>query len=338
MKRVGIVGAGLIGSWHAERWVKLPVTLAGYYDSDLKKAQKAGDAFGGKAYESLEALIEDVDIVDICTPTYTHKEGVLAAARAGKPIVCEKPLARHLSDCKEMIAACERANVPLFIAQVVRFFPQFVRAKEVLESGVLGQPGVIRAVRGGSFPRATPDTWYSDFERCGGVIMDLSIHDIDFARWCFGEVKRVFTRGLTFAGNVMRDHTLITLRFENGAIGHLEGSWAYPPGPFRTRLELAGSEGLVEWDAFDPLPVELALRRREEADLSVTHSSSSPLATEDDPYYRQLQHFLNHLDTGAPLRVLPQDGLMAVKIALAAIESLRTGQPVEVASFTEVRV
>lgn len=338
MKRVGIVGAGLIGSWHAERWVKLPVTLAGHYDCNPEKAQSAGAAFGGKVYESLEALIQDVDIVDICTPTYAHKEGVLSAARAGKPIVCEKPLARHLSDCEAMIAACERANVPLFVAHVVRFFPQFVRAKEVWESGVLGKPGVIRTVRGGSFPRATPDSWYSDFERCGGVIMDLGIHDIDFARWCFGEVKRVFARGLTFAGESMRDHALITLRFENGAIGHLESSWAYPPGPFRTRLELAGSTGLLEWDAFDPMPLEVSWRRREESDLSVTHSSGSPLVAEDDPYYRELEHFLNHLETGAPLKVSPRDGLMAVKIALAANLSLRTGQPVEVASFTEVRV
>jgi myo-inositol 2-dehydrogenase/D-chiro-inositol 1-dehydrogenase len=85
------------------------------------------------------------------------------------------------------------------------------------------------------------------------------------------------------------------------------------------------------------MPLDLSLRRREEADSSVTHSSGSPLAAEDDPYYRELQHFLDHLDTNTPLKVSPQDGLMAVKIALAAIESMRTGQPVDVASFAEVQ-
>jgi predicted dehydrogenase len=339
MKRVGIIGSGLIASWHAERWQRLPVEIAGHYDRTPEKAQKAAGTYGGRAFDTLEALLAEVDIVDVCTPTPAHKEGVLAAAAAGKPVICEKPLARHLGDCEEMIAACERAGVPLFVAHVVRFFPQFARAKEVLESGALGRPGVIRTVRGGSFPRPTPDTWYSDFEQGGGVVMDLCIHDLDFARWCFGEIERVFARGLTFdVGNdkkSMRDHALITLRFKNGAIGHVEGSWAFPPGPFRTRLEIAGSEGILEWDAQEAMPVEVLSSGREAADASVTHGSGSPLAPHDDPYYRELEHVLACLENEQPFAVSPGDGLMAVKLALAAIASMRLGKPVDIATFDE---
>lgn len=322
-----------MGNWHAERWQRLPVEIAGFYNRSPAAAEKAVARFGGKVYESVGALAEDVDIVDVCTPTFAHKEGVLAAAKAGKPVVCEKPLARHLEDAAEMIAACEAAGVPLFVAQVVRFFPQYARAKEALESGALGEPGVLRLLRAGVFPRPNPDSWYNSFEKGGGVIMDLSIHDLDFARWCCGEVERVFARGLSFAGKSMTDHALITLKFASGALAHLEGSWASPPGSFRTALELAGTGGLLEWDALDPMPVQTTLRVSDERASKVPQSADSPLYPEDDPYYLELEHVLETLEAGGSFRVTPQDGLEALRLALAAIQSLRSGRAVELAGL-----
>jgi predicted dehydrogenase len=328
VKRVGIVGAGLMGNWHAERWQRLPVEIAGFYNHSPQAARAAADRWGGQAYDSLDALAGDVDIVDVCTPTFAHKEGVLAAARHGKPVACEKPLARTLADAYEMIAACERAGVPLFVAHVVRFFPQYALAKQALEAGEVGRPGVLRLLRAGVFPRADPATWYNSFEKGGGVIMDLSIHDLDFARWCFGEVNRVFARGLTFSGKSMCDHAQITLRFGSGALAHVEGSWASPPGPFRTALELAGDKGLLEWDAADPAPLHASVRAAADAAEKVPQSADSPLHPEDDPYYLELRHFLDTLEHGGSFRVTPQDGLEALRLALAATESVRTGRPV----------
>jgi UDP-N-acetylglucosamine 3-dehydrogenase len=260
VKRVGIVGAGLTGGMHAERWARLPVELAGFYTRTVAHARAAAVRYGGRAFSSLEALLSEVDVVDVCTPTPAHKDTVLAAAAAGRDVVCEKPLARHLRDAEEMVAACESAGVRLFVAHVVRFFPEYARAKEILDSGQLGRPGVIRTVRGGNYPAPDTQNWYVDFEQGGGVIMDMLIHDVDFARWCFGEVTRVFARGLTFADVDEADHVLLTARFGNGAIGHLEGSWAFPPGGFRTRLEIAGDGGLLEVDSLDRLPIEVTLK------------------------------------------------------------------------------
>ncbi|MGB0386303.1 MAG: Gfo/Idh/MocA family protein [Ardenticatenaceae bacterium] len=329
MRRVGIVGAGLIGRWHAERWQQLPVELAGFYDIVPEAAQAASEEVGGRAYESMDALLADVDVVDVCTITTAHKDAVLAAAAAGKAIVCEKPLARHLAECEEMVAACEAAGVRLFVAQVVRFFPQFARAKAVIDEGLLGEVGVIRTIRAG---RAPSRPWFLDVELSGGVIMDVSIHDIDFARWCCGEVERVFARGLTFTDEASGDHALITLRFTSGAIGHIEGSWSHPAGAFRTRLEIAGTEGLIEWDSQEDTSVRLAINH---PNGNATRSKESPLAPQDDPYYRELAHFLECLDSGEPFLVSPHDGLMAVKVSLAAIESMRRGEPVDIATFKE---
>lgn len=336
MKQVGILGTGAIAHLHAVGWQRLPVELVGYYDVRPEAAQAFRDAYGGTAYTDLDAFLADVDVVDICTPGTVHKQNVLDAAAAGKAIACEKPLARDLADCQEMVQACEAAGVPFFVTHVVRFFRQFESAKAQIDAGAIGTPGVIRTVRAGDFPRFDPrNTYYADFTRSGGVILDVGIHDIDFQRWCCGEVTRVFARGLTFAGISECDHALITLRFESGAIGHIECSWAHPTGLGHTRLEIAGDGGLIEWDSRHKAPLRTVMRpdTREEAPAL---STFSPLAAHDDPYTAELAHFLDHLENGTPLRVTAHDALMAVKVSLAAIESVRSGQPVEIATFQEV--
>lgn len=342
MKRFGIVGAGAIARTHADRLKEMPgIELAGYYDIFPEAAQRAVEQFGGQVYPSLDALLDDVDYVDICTTANAHKEPVLAALEAGVPAVVEKPLARHLADCYEIVEAQARTGTPLFVAQVVRFFPQFAKAKETLDSGAIGAPGMLRTVRGGSAPggggwgnQATARSYYSDFDKSGGVILDVSIHDIDYQRWCFGEVERVFARGLMFAGKNPKDHALISLRFENGAIGHVEGSWAYPIGLWRTRIEMAGTAGLLEWDSLDQQPVEW--RIQPDGDSPASSGSASPLTDQDDPYYRELAHFIDAVENSTPLGVTAYDGLMAVKICLAAIESERRGEAVRIERFEEM--
>lgn len=331
MKRVGIIGAGNIARIHLAGWQRLPVEVVGYYDVLPEAAQRFAHQYGGQPFDDLNNLLDSVDIVDICSPSHAHKDNVLAAAHAGKAIVCEKPLARHLRDCQAIVDACESNQIPCFIAQVVRFFPQFAKAKAVIESGAIGKPGVIRTIRAGSYPRWSP--FFTNFELSGGVILDVGIHDIDFQRWCMGEVERVFARGLTFTGEGKRDHALITLRFTSGAIGHIEAGWASPPSQWRTRLEICGDGGMLEWDAEENSPIaQIMINGTGDGKIYTEHS---PLSPDDDPYYAELAHFLHCLESGQPMRVTPRDAMMTVKVALAAIESVRTGKPIEIAKFNE---
>ncbi len=336
MRRVGIVGAGGISRTHADRWLQIPgIELAGFFDIAEDASRRAVEAFGGKTYASLQELFDAVDYVDVCTPGTAHAEPVIAALEAGLPTVCEKPLANSVADCEKIVDAAERTGTPLFVAMVVRFFPQFAKAKEVLDSGAIGAPGVIRTVRSGSYPDAGSawrkglaiTSYYADFAQSGGVLLDLCIHDIDYQRWCFGEIERVFARGMMFAGKEPIDHALLTVRFTNGAVGHIEGSWAYPRGRFQQRIEIAGTEGIIEWDSRARPPVELALAGE---DGMLAASGSSPTARQDDPYYAELAHFVSCVEAKEPFLVTPNDGLMAVKISRAAVESLETGKPVTI--------
>ncbi len=333
MKRVGVIGTGVMGSEHAARWQQLPVELVGYHDHRVERAERLAQELGGRAFTSMHDLIAEVDIVDVCTPTPEHRGPVIAAAEAGKHIVCEKPLARHLRDAEAMIAACETAGVRLFVAQVVRFFPEFARAKEIVDSGAVGRIGVVRSVRAGSYPTARE--WYGNFDLSGGVILDLAIHDIDYLRWLCGDVERVFAHGLSFERIAAKDHALITLRFKSGAIGHIDANWSLPAGIFNTALEIAGDEGILQVDNQTSSPLQAALHRTAGVEEGGVVVPGSPVALADEPYYGELAHFLQCLESGAPFRVQPQDGLAALRCALAAIESVRTGKPVAIDTFVE---
>lgn len=328
MKRVGIVGAGMMASWHAARWQRLPATLMGVFDHDEHKAQLLAHSHDVHAFASLEQTLDTCDIIDVCTPTDQHAEVVLAAAAAGKDVICEKPMARTLQDAQMMVNACQDAGVRLFIAQVVRFFPQYANAKATLTAGDLGTPGVIRLNRGGSFP----GRWYGDYARSGGVVLDLAIHDLDMARWCFGKVDTVMARGLTFENIPERDFVSLTLTFTSGALGHVSGSWAYPAGKFVTSLEIAGSEGIFEWSSLSPDPVQGSLDASSDL-TNVVNDLANPLAAEDDPYFKELEHALACLETGTPFLIEPADALATLKLALAANASLKQGKPIHVPSF-----
>ena len=110
MKKVGIVGAGMMASWHAARWQRLPATLMGVFDNDEQKAQLLAHTHDVQAFVSLEQCLDTCDIIDVCTPTDQHAEVVLAAAAASKDVICEKPMARTLQDAEAMVNACQNAG------------------------------------------------------------------------------------------------------------------------------------------------------------------------------------------------------------------------------------
>ncbi len=326
--RVGIVGAGNMGRVHTTAWQTTPATVVGYYDIRPERAERYAALYGGRAYASLGALLADVDVVSCTTPTDVHHEVVLAAAAAGKHVVCEKPLARTLAQGRAMIAACRAAGVKLLVGQVVRFFPEYDRAKRAVDEGLIGRPAVLRFSRCVSQPRLSTDNWFVDFTRSGGLILDLMVHDFDFARWIAGDVTRVYAKALSVTRpEAGVDHALAILTHANGALTHVEGSWAYPP-VFATAFEIAGTEGLLTFDSETSTPIRFLRHKPADPTIPEVPLPANPLL--ESQYVTEIKAFYRAIAEGAAVRVSATDGLAAIQIALAAIESAQTGRPVEV--------
>jgi myo-inositol 2-dehydrogenase / D-chiro-inositol 1-dehydrogenase len=326
--RVGIVGAGTMGGIHTAGWKSTDAELVGVMSKNQRAALELSQKYSTKVFDSYEDLLGQVDIIDICVPTDFHKEMVLQAAKAGKHILCEKPIALTVEDGQAMIAACNDAKVRLFIAMVVRFFPQYSAAQQAVVDGQLGNIGVMRFKRV-SYQPTGDEAWFTDEARSGGMLVDLMIHDFDYARWLGGNVKRVFAKSVRGQDpNAPSDYALVTLGFDNGRMALVEGGWAYPPGVFRTSMDIAGSDGVIEWRSDDATTIQPFLKPKGEIGVARVGVPSSILA--EDPYTTEIKHAYDCIKNNKPFLVTAEDGLEALRIALAAKESLQTGKAVQI--------
>ncbi|MGP4066422.1 Gfo/Idh/MocA family protein [Oceanobacillus sp. M65] len=320
-----VLGAGTMGSTHAAAFTKMEnVALVGIVDINLAKAQVLAKKLGTEAFQTYDeavSSINDIDVVSVCVPTPVHKHYVMKIADDNRHVICEKPLARSLSDARSMINYCIEKGVKLFVGHVVRFFPEYVRAKQIVDEGKIGDPAIIRTTRGGVFPVASND-WYSNFISSGGLVLDMIIHDFDYLRWCFGEVDRVYAKSSRARVFEKIEYALVTLRFKSGVIAHVEGTWAHQG--FSTKFEIAGKKGLVEYDSAKTTPVVAS--QKETASNEGVAVPESPM--KDSPYFTELQHFINCIHTNDEPVVSAEDAYKAMEISIAALESIESGKAV----------
>lgn len=314
-----------MGKFHATGWSHTPAQISAIYDKSPERARELTEQFGGQPVTSLDALFDAVDVVDICTPTPLHHAMALQAFGAGKHVICEKPLARTPEQAAEIVAASEQAGKHLLVGHVVRFFPEYAQAKAIVDGGELGRVGVVRLRRVSGVPGWASDNWLMDPEKSGGILLDLMVHDFDYARWVAGEVESVFAKNVrSHSPDHTGDYAQAILRHTNGALSHIEGGWAYPTGMFRTALEIAGDQGLIEHPSGRSTPIEVHLK--DMGDKGAVPVPGSPL--KEPPHTTQIKHFYDVIAHDAVPRVTGPDGLAAVRIAFAALESIRTGQRV----------
>ncbi len=321
--RVGVVGVGGMGMVHARKYALMEGVEVHAFDRNPDSLDVYCANFKAKHAQSLKELIKAVDAVDVCTPTDAHRDIALEAIKGGKPVLVEKPMARTVEECRELIDAAKKAGVALMPGQVVRFFPEFASAHKAVTSGKVGKPATVRTRRGGRAPKGS-DLWFQDHTRSGGILLDLAVHDFDWMLWTFGDVESVFSRsvrlGQTVEGAEFEgDYALTTLKFKSGCLGHVETTWMDPSG-FRVTLEVCGSEGLIEYDSRN-----VATLRIHDTAGSLGESNFDP---KDDPFFQELNAFVGAVKNNTSMPVAPEDGLKAVAVARAAIESAKTGQPV----------
>ena len=334
--KIGILGAGFMGSTHAAGWAATDAEIVGFVAKPGEAAaQQLAEQYNVQVYNDLETFLPHVDVVDICTPTHLHYAMALKAAEAGKHIFCEKPLTRTLEESQALIDACKKAGVKLSVGHVVRFFPEFKQAKALVDSGQIGQLAVVRLARETFCPKKAEDNWFVDFEKSGGVILDLMVHDFDYARWLAGDVETVYAKNILSANSVAQiDHALVILTHKNGTISHIEGSWAFPPPMFRTRFEISGSGGMIDHDSQATTPIKLFMQKQPDGKTPDIPTPTSPIS--EDPWTTQIKAFYLALIDDSPLPVPAEEGLAALQIGLAAIESARTNKAVNVETLPEL--
>jgi predicted dehydrogenase len=332
--KIGIVGVGFMGTTHAASWAETPAEIVGFTAETQTEAGALSKQYMTTVYPSLEAMLPDVDVVDICSPTHLHYEMALKAAAAGKHVICEKPLARTTRQSREIVTACKKSGVQLLVAHVVRFFPEYALAQSAVAEGQIGKPGVIRLHRGSYRPKKPAGNWFLDEVKSGGILMDLMIHDYDYARWIAGDVESVSARRVTqLHPEAPVDYGLVILSHRSGTLSHIAGAWAYPLPAFRTHLEIAGDRGLIEFDSEGTAPIQNLILKTGGADAPDVALPSSPVS--ESPYTTQLKEFYRALADGVAPRVSASDGLAAVQIAEAALESAHSGQPVTLQPLAE---
>ncbi|MFI7382368.1 Gfo/Idh/MocA family protein [Streptomyces sp. NPDC049813] len=325
---VGLIGAGGIARAHLPAWTELGARVT-ILSTDGHAQQLADQyaAFGVSAVQSLAELLDRSSVVDVCTPTFTHRHLVLDAVAAGRHVVCEKPLALTVDEAQEMADAAERAGVLLFPAHVVRYFPAYAALARSVAAGRVGAPAVLRFTRSGRYPAWAP--WFSDPALSGGILVDQMIHDLDFARLLAGEVVRVHAqvRGAQEPGAA--DGAVATgtavLTHASGALSHVLGVWGLPDLPFRTTYRVAGPGGVLEHDSTAHPGFRILAQGVRAPGEGIP---GSPMT--ESPYLTELREFAAAVAGGPAPRVSARDGVEAVRIAAAAAESARTAQAVDV--------
>jgi predicted dehydrogenase len=312
---------------YADRIAELPdAEVTAVASPNSAPAFVAEHAPSAAAYAGAEELCADagVDAVAVLTPTHTHRAVVETAAEHGHAVICEKPLARTMADAVAIREAVADAGIPFMTAHAVRFFPAYAAAKERVDAGAIGEPGVARTRR--AFGFAGDRGWFDDPAKSGGVLLDLAVHDFDYLRWVLGDVERVFTRRAGWSGEGESEVSLTLLRFESGAVAHVEAWWVEVPTiPFSTAFELAGEEGLIEYDDDEVQPI----RTFGAESVRVPRDpigDEIPLAR--DGYYRQLEQFAAGVRGEEEPAVPVEEGIASMRVGLAAIESAERGAPV----------
>lgn len=317
MTRVAIFGAGGMGGTHARHYANIADLELAVFDPVTERAQALAERHGMTILDSTEKAIEWCDLADICTPTDAHGPLAHQAIAAGRAVLVEKPIAGELAEAAEIVRHAETAGVPLMVGQVVRYFPEFRRGHDLVVEGRVGKPAAARMRRGGGPPKAP---WFMDHKRSGGVLIDLAVHDFDWLRWTLGEVDHLYARSVGAVAGQGPDYALTTLTFESGCVAHVESTWMDASG-FRVTFEVAGSDGMIEYDSRHTAVVKTL--------TAAGSRGEAPLDGSDDPYYRQLCDVVAAVRGERAPAVSGHDGFAALAIAIAARESAQTGKVIQ---------
>lgn len=302
------------------------VTVASVCDVSAERAAELAGSLSAKAVPEISDVLDDegIDAVIIATPTASHAELVVAAARAGKHVFVEKPVAANAEEAERVVAAVTAAGVLCQVGFQRRYDPSYREAKRSIDAGEIGKVEGFRAVSRDAQPPAP-----AFLESSGGLMVDLAIHDLDSARFFVGEVAEVYCVGavhavpeLAAAGRY--DTAVATLSFENGALGTLEAGLRTAYG-YDIRTEILGAKGRLHLEMDRSHDLLRYDRRGGWFDRPRDFEQRF-----HEAYANEIRAFAHNVEHGRPVAPDAADGAATLRLALAAQESLETGRAVRV--------
>ena len=332
--KICLIGAGRAGMVNAENF-EFNIeesTITSVVDVSLENAKEAADKLNAdNYYDNLDKALEDgkFDAVCIGAPTFAHSEAVIKAAAAGKDIFCEKPLTITLKEADQMREAIEKNSVKFQIGFMRRFDKNFLRAKEILEKGNIGEPLLIKSVGRGP---GLPPEWYADLNKSNGLLAEVNSHDFDSMRWLAGsDFKEVFAKGDNFKTQQYEedypdfyDVATVNLEFENGVLGMVDGCCPATYG-YDARMEILGSEGMLQIGSKKSHSV--LVWNKDSQIIQPGNQSWSVLFK--DAYLKEARHFIDCVINDTQPKVGIDAGREAVRVVIASNKSIKTGEPVK---------
>ena len=328
--KVAVAGLGRIGKIHLKNLCRnFPEVEVVAVMDVLDESKAIADEFNvpnfvGDFDELL--VVPGVDVVVICSPTDTHADYTIKAAKAGKQIFCEKPLDLSLDRVQEVLDVVNKSGVKLMLGFNRRFDPEFKKIRQLVESGAIGESQIIKITSRDPGP---PPVSYINVS--GGMFLDMTIHDFDMARFISGkQVKEVFAKAAVMvdpeigkAGDV--DTAVITLTFDDGSMAVIDNCRKAVYG-YDQRLEVFGSKGMAQAENNFPNNHKLYTQSGVSGDLPLHFF----LERYDASYVQEMKEFIDALVSNSEMPVDGNDGLLSIAIGLAAKKSLAEGRPVKI--------
>lgn len=331
MLKVGIVGFGFMGRMHFRCWQARDdaqvVAICDANPNIKEDAQKAVGNIDGAAeaidftgielFSDFDAMLEkaELDAISLTLPTFLHAEFTKKALMHGLHVLCEKPMALHIGDCDRMIKAAHLSGKTLQIGHCLRFWPEYAKTKEIVASGQYGKIIAATFQRIGAPPTWSPDNWFIDQERSGGMALDLHIHDTDYIQYLLGMPKAVCSHGAARLDGPLV-HIVTQYEYEDDIVVTAEGGWDMMPGfGFEMSFNLALEKATIAYNcARDPA-------------FKVCPADGEPFSPDDlaqgDGYVRQIEYFAKTIQGQEVEPVLTlEQSRESVRMVEAEIESI----------------
>ena len=329
---VAIIGGGFISNIHAQCYKNLGVKIEAIADISEKVRQEFKERYNCKTYSSAEEMLENVsdniDLVDICAPTFLHEEFILLALKHNKHVICEKPLSINIDFVENIIDKFENNNRYLMTAQVIRFWTEYVKIKEWIEEGIFGNIKLVSAMRLAQHPKSE---WFYNPKKSGGGIFEFHIHDIDFLCYLFGDVKEVYANG-SKDENESWDFINSSIKFKNGISASAQGIFGITDNyPFTANIKVIGDKATAEYSL--SAGVNLDSDGKQSNSLILYRKGKEPIIENiksKDAYELELEYFIDCVKNNKKPEIVSLDSIKrTIKTINCLIESLESGNIVK---------